>query len=314
MLPFASPLIEASNHMNVRRRLGSSEITVCPIGLGGMPMSIYRRQSEGQSIRVILAALEAGMNFIDTADAYCLDDCDTGHNERLIAGALKEWKGHSMVVATKGGCIRPHGAWQRDGRPEHLRRACERSLIALGVERITLYQLHGPDPNVPFADSVGVLADLQRVGKIQHIGLSNVSVRQIVEAVKIAPIVSVQNRCNFHDHSAWRQGVVQHCEKHGIAFLPYSPVGGRAKDLIANDPCLKNVAQGHQATPFEVALAWLLARSPVMIPIPGASRVESAVSSAKAMQIQLSEDDMRELNAVIPAFIRRVKRYIATHY
>jgi aryl-alcohol dehydrogenase-like predicted oxidoreductase len=312
MPPFASPLIEASNHMIARRHLGSSEITVCPIGLGGMPMSIYRRQSEVQSIRVILAAIEAGMDFIDTADAYCLDDCDTGHNERLIARALKEWKGHPVVVATKGGCIRPNGGWQRDGRPEHLRRACDNSLIALGVERITLYQLHGPDLQVPFADSVGAIANLQRNGKIQHIGLSNVSVRQIEEAMAIVPIVSVQNRCNFHDHSAWQQGVVQHCEQRGIAFLPYSPVGGRAKGLIANDPCLKNVAQRIQATSFEVALAWLLARSPVMIPIPGASRVESAVSSAKALQIRLSADDMQKLNSPFPAFIRRLKRFITS--
>jgi|SRR5579864_94830 len=300
--------------MNARRRLGSSEIMVRPIGLGAMPMSIQHRSTQAQSLRVILAALDAGMDFIDTADVYCADDTDIGHNERLIGAALKEWKGGPVLVGTKGGFTRPNGAWHHDGRPEHLQRACEQSLRALGVERITLYQLHAPDPAVPFADSVGALAELQRAGKIQHLGLSNVSVRQIEAAVKLAPIVSVQNRCNFVDHSAWRQGVVQYCEQHGIAFVAYSPVGGGGTTYIANDPCLNQVARRHQATPFQIALAWLLARSPVIIPIPGASQVETARSSAKAMEIQLSADDMRQLNAPLPAFCRRVKRFLASRF
>ena len=297
-----------------RRRLGSSPTWVRPIGLGAMPMSIQDRRSASESIRVILAALEAGIDFIDTADVYCLDDADIGHNERLIAAALREWKGHPVLVATKGGFARPGGRWQHNGRPEHLRQACDNSLKALGVERIALYQLHTPDPAVPFGDSIGAIAELQRVGKIQHIGLSNVSVRQIEAASAVVPIVSVQNRCNFHDHTAWRHGVIQHCEQHGIAFLPYSPVGGRGKHWIANDPCLKNVAERHQATAYEIALAWLLACLPVMIPIPGASRAESAISSANATQIQLSADDMRQLNATLPAFLRRIQRYLTSRF
>src|SRR5690606_14160212 len=136
-----------------KRALGPAGISVFPIGLGGMPMSIRKERDEANGVRVILAALEAGVDLIDTADVYCLDDDDLGHNERLIAKALEQWRGHSVVVATKGGCIRPEGRWDVDGRPEHLRAACDRSLKALGVERIQLYQLHAPDPSVPFADT-----------------------------------------------------------------------------------------------------------------------------------------------------------------
>jgi len=287
--------------MEDRRPLGSSGITVRPVGLGGMPLSLQRRPSTEESIRVILAALDAGIDFIDTADAYCLDQSDIGHNERLIAAALKQWQGHPVVVATKCGCIRPEGRWERNGHPDHLRKACDASLQALGLAQIPLYQLHAPDPAVPFTDSIGALAELQRAGKIQHIGLSNVSVRQIQQASATVPVVSVQNRCNPHDRSAWQQGVIEHCEKNGIAFLPYSPVGGsRGKELIAHDPALQAVAARHEATPFQVALAWLLASSPVMIPIPGASRAESAVGSARAMALKLTADDMAALNQALP--------------
>jgi aryl-alcohol dehydrogenase-like predicted oxidoreductase len=292
--------------MGESRPIGSSGIKVRPIGLGGMALSLQRRPSENEGIRVILAALETGIDFIDTADVYCLDDNELGHNERIIARALQQWKGHPVVVATKCGCIRPEGRWDRNGRPEHIRQACEASLKALGLAQITLYQLHAPDPAVPFADSVGAMAELQRAGKIQHIGLSNVSVRQIEQATGIAPIVSVQNRCNIHDRSSWQhsvgqQGVVQYCEQHGIAFLAYSPVGGnRGKDTLGHDAKLQAVATRLSATPFQVALAWLLAKSPVMIPIPGASKMESAVSSGKAMDLVLSPQDLAELDAAFP--------------
>lgn len=281
----------------LRRALGRSGRRVFPIGLGAMPMSIRPERDEASGVRVILAALEAGVELIDTADAYCLDDDDTGHNERLIAKALEQWRGHEVIVATKGGSVRPEGRWERDGRPEHLKRACERSLRALGVERISLYQLHAPDPRVPFADSVGALVDLQREGKIEHVGLSNVSVEQIEIARGIVDVVSVQNRLNLFDRDSLDGGVLAHCEEHDIAFLPFGPVGGgNGRVRTKEHPVVNEVAREHDATPYEVALAWLLAKSPLIIPIPGASKAENIRSSVRAASLVLHGDDVRRLD------------------
>ena len=280
-----------------QRVLGESGIAVSCIGLGAMPMSITGRPDESSSVRVIHASLAAGVTFIDTADVYCLDHTDIGHNERLIARALKEWPGgDQIVVATKGGLERPDGDWTTNGRPEHLRRACEASLRALGLESIPLYQLHAPCDDHPFEDSVGELARLRDEGKIQHVGLSNVSTEQITQAQAIVSIVSVQNRCNPHDTSAWDEGVLARCEADGMAFLAYSPVGGFEKDDVASDPTLNEVGARYSKSPYEVALAWLLASSPVMLPIPGASKVSSAVSSATASELILGPADMAYLD------------------
>jgi aryl-alcohol dehydrogenase-like predicted oxidoreductase len=284
-----------------RRLLGSSGIEVNPIGLGGMPLSIRNRPDESIGVRVIHAALDAGMDFIDTADVYCLDDQEIGHNERLIAKALSDWSGPPPIVATKGGLERPDGAWTKNGRPDALKRACERSLRALEVETITLYQLHAPDPAVPFEDSVGALADLKKEGKIENVGLSNVSVAEIDRARKIVDIASVQNRCNPFDRRSFSEGVVKHCETLGIAFLPYSPVGGsRGKSEVKGDPFLNEIAARHDASPFEIALAWLLKKSEIAIPIPGASKPQNARSSAKAMTIELEPADLFQLDAAFP--------------
>ena len=237
--------------MTHKRPLGPTGISVHPIGLGGMQLSLAGRPADADGVQVILAALDAGVELIDTADVYCTSDADIGHNERLIARALREWTGHPVTVATKGGMVRPDGRWVRSGRPEHLRAACEASLRALGVDAITLYQLHVPDDAVPFADSFGALADLRAAGKVVHLGLSNVDVAHIEAARRIAPIVSVQNRCNPLDRSAWQAGVVQHCEREGLAFLPYCPVGGaRGKGQVGDDRTLARIAArpqlGHQ--------------------------------------------------------------------
>lgn len=283
------------------RPLGSSGIAVSCIGLGGMPMSIQGRPDEAHGIGVIHAALDAGITFIDTADVYCLDDSEIGHNERLIAKALAAWPSADVVIATKGGLERPGGAWVSNGRPEHLRAACERSLQALSVERIDLYQLHSPDPGVPFADSVGALADLRREGKIRHVGLSNVDVSHIREAQEIVPVVSVQNRCNLFDTGSFENGVVRYCEQHGIAFLPHSPVGGHGGHArLAQHEELGHMAARLAVTPYELALAYLLAISPVMIPIPGASRTASVQSSARAAEIVLSDEDLAALRRMFP--------------
>ena len=279
------------------RMLGSSGIAVSSIGLGGMPMSISGRPEAAESVRVIHAALDAGMTFIDTADVYCHDHRDIGHNERLIARALRERpQGGEVLVATKGGLERPDGDWTTNGTPEHLRSACEASLRALGVESIALYQLHAPCDDHPFEDSVGELARLRDAGKIQHVGLSNVTVEQITLAQAIVPIVSVQNRCNPHDPSAWQDGVISRCEADGMAFFPYSPVGGFGKADIGTDATLREVGERHGVSPYEVALAWLLASSPAMLPIPGASKVSSAVSSARAADLTLTALDMSTLD------------------
>lgn len=289
------------------RPLGSSGLRVRPIGLGGMPLSIRGRPSEAEALRVIHAALDAGMDFIDTADVYCQDHRDIGHNERLIAQALRTWPTRTeVIVATKGGLERPDGDWTTNGKPEHLKKACDASLRALGVEAIALYQLHAPDDDVPFEDSVGALADLRAAGKIRHVGLSNVSVAQIDAARAIVPIVSVQNLCNPFTRRAFDEGVVQACEQGGLAFLPYSPVGGgHGKVRVQDDPTLRGIAgkhsqEGRRVSPFQVTLAWLLATSPVMIPIPGASRIQSAVDSAAAMELVLDDGDLAALRQAFP--------------
>ncbi|CAK4836608.1 unnamed protein product [Aphanomyces euteiches] len=263
--------------------------------MGGMPLSVSGRPSESQSIETIHAAIEQGITFIDTADAYCLDDSENGHNERLIAKALKQHP--EVVVATKGGHIRPNGAWVTDGRPVHLRQACEDSLKALGVEAITLYQFHRPDPSVPFAESVGAVADLQREGKIIHIGISNVSVTQLEAALLITKVVSVQNRMNLFDRSS--MDVLKLCEELGIAFLPYSPLTGMGSaGNIGDNETLSRIALAHNASPQQVALAWLLQLSNIIIPIPGSSRKANMINCAEAINVKLTAEDMASLHAL----------------
>ncbi len=281
-----------------QRTMGSTGREVGCIGLGAMPLSLSGRPDEAQAREVIAQAVDAGMTLIDTADVYCLDDDDIGHNERLIAKVLAEIGVRGEVlVATKGGLRRPRGAWTTDGRPERLRAACEASLRHLGVDHIELYQLHAPDSKVPLGDSVGALAELQEQGKIRYIGLSNVSVAEIELGRSIVEVVSVQNRLNVWDTTSLENGVVDYCTEHGIAFLPYSTVGGHfGHARAAEDPKLQSVAQRLGCSPYEVLLAWLLALSPVVIPIPGASRPESVRSSAAAAELELSDEAMAVLD------------------
>jgi aryl-alcohol dehydrogenase-like predicted oxidoreductase len=266
-----------------------------------MSLSLRLRPPEDEAVRLLHAALDAGIDFLDTADAYCQGDGDLGHNERLLARALQDRPPGSVLVATKGGMERPGGRWLVNGSPEHLKRSCEASLKALGVEAIALYQLHRPDLRVPFADSVGALAELRDAGKVLHVGLSNVSVDQVRTASAIVPVVSVQNRCHPYDRGAWQDGVIRHCEESGIAFLAYSPVGGmRDRDLVAQDPVLGEIGRAHGVAPQQVALAWLLAASPVLIAIPGATRLASALGSAAAMDLELTEEDRATLERAFP--------------
>jgi aryl-alcohol dehydrogenase-like predicted oxidoreductase len=277
--------------------LGRTRRRVTRIGLGGMPLSIQGRPDWEEAKAVVRRAVELGVNFIDTADVYCLDDSDVGHNERLIGEALREaGAGDEVLVATKGGLARPEGRWENDASPAQLRRACEASLGALGVERIDLYQLHAPDPRVRFEDSVGELARLYEEGKVRAVGLSNVSLMQLRAAEALVPITSVQNRYNPWDRGAEQNGLIRYCDQHSVTFLPYSPVGGHRKvKLLRESERLKEIGERHGATPEELVLAWILGVSPSLVPIPGARRIESIESSVRAASLRLDEKTRREL-------------------
>ena len=277
--------------------------TVSAIGLGGMPMSIEGRPDEARSIATIHAALEAGVTLIDTADAYHLHADDVGHNEELIARALRTWGGDAsdVLVATKGGHLRPgDGSWTQDGRPEYLKEAVKASARRLGVEAIGLYQFHRPDPRVPYADSVGAIRDLLDEGVIELAGISNANVAQIDEANEIlgGRLVSVQNQFSPAFRSSL--GELEHCAALGIAFLPWSPLGGiaRAGAVGERHDAFQRVADAHGVSPQQVALAWELALAPVVIPIPGASRPESIRDSVRAVELELMSDELASLSDV----------------
>jgi aryl-alcohol dehydrogenase-like predicted oxidoreductase len=282
------------------RSLGPGAPDVSVVGLGGMHLSIDGRPDEETALRVIHAALDAGATILDTADVYCLDDADIGHNERLIAGALRTWGGRrdAVVVATKGGMTRPGGRWERNGRPEHLRRACDRSLKALETDRIDLYQLHAPDPEVPFPESVGALVELQREGKIRWIGVSNVTVADIQAVARLTPLVAVQNRLNPFFREALSGGVVAECARRGFGFLAYSPVGGgRLNKKLPDHPVLRPIARRHGISPHAVVLAWVLAQGDTVIAIPSARTPEHAADSLTATDVQLSAAELAAIDA-----------------
>lgn len=284
----------------VPRRLGVDGPKVSPVGLGAMLLSIAGRPPEAQAIRVVHAALDAGITFIDSADAYCLDESEFNHNERLLAKALAQRPSNDVIVATKCACRRPSGAWTVDARPEYLIEAAHASLRALGVDALDLLQLHAPDSRVPFEESVGALADLRRQGKVRHVGLSNVSVQEIAQARRIVPIASVQNRYNLMARQAETDGIVDYCTKNGIAFIAYSPFGGsRLAPTLGTLGQLAALAKRRRVSPYRLAIAWLLAKSPNVIPIPGARRPESITDSTRGVGIELGEADLREIEAAV---------------
>jgi aryl-alcohol dehydrogenase-like predicted oxidoreductase len=284
--------------MTPTRKLADAD--VFPIGLGGMPMSLEGRPPEERSIRTIHAALDAGVNLIDTADAYSRNDSDIGHNERLIAKAIADRR-DGVIIATKGGHTRTaDGGWELDGSPEHIRRACEASLKALDTDRIDLYQYHRPDPTVPYAETIGAFKELQDEGKIRWIGISNANVEQIEETRSMVDLVSVQNQLSLEYPFPLDKGEVELCERHGIAFLPWSPLGGisnAARAAGSHDP-VEAAKQAHGVSPQQVALAWLLSLSPVVIPIPGASRPESIADSVKAVDLELTHEELHAIGGI----------------
>jgi aryl-alcohol dehydrogenase-like predicted oxidoreductase len=277
------------------RPLGADAPAVSAIGYGGMHLSILERPVESDAIRVIHAALDHGVTLFDTADVYCLDQLDIGHNERLIARALASWGGarDGVIVATKGGMVRPGGGWERNGRPGHIRSACEASLKALGTDVIDLYQFHAPDPTVPFAESMGAFRDLRDAGKVRFVGISNVSVPQIEQARAIVPVVSVQNRLSPFFREAVDTGVVAHCSRHGIGFLAYSPVGGgRLNRKLPCHPTAVALGERHGATAHQIVLAWVRAQGPTVIPIPSARTVPHVLDSIHAASLQLTRAEL----------------------
>jgi aryl-alcohol dehydrogenase-like predicted oxidoreductase len=276
--------------------------TVSAIGLGEMPLSIEGRPDRRRAIATIHASLDAGVTIIDTADAYSLGVQEHGHGERLVAEALAAYGGPTddVLVATKGGHRRPgDGSWTVHGDPAYIKEACEASLKALGVDAIGLYQYHRPDPSIPWAESVGALADLLDEGKILMAGVSNATVAQIDEAQQVlnGRLVSVQNEFSPRFRSS--ENELEHCEKLGIAFIPWSPLGGigRSDRIEGNFPAFADVAKEVGASPQQVTLAWMLAKGSRVIPIPGSSRPETALASAAAADIALTPDQVARLDA-----------------
>ncbi|HZT52627.1 MAG TPA: aldo/keto reductase [Stellaceae bacterium] len=264
------------------------DLTVDRLGFGALHIAGGGSSSFGPpadkraALALLRRAVEAGVQLIDTADSY-----GPAVSETLIAEALHPYP-KGLVIATKGGLTRPStGRWDADGRPAHLREACEASLKRLKLERIDLYQLHTVDPRVPLEDSVGALAELKRQGKIRHIGVSNFDTRQLARARKVTEIVSVQNLYNLGDRSSDR--VIDVCERDGLAFLPWYPLHGRS--AVDASPRLRAVAQRHKATTAQIVLAWLLRRSPAMLPIPGTSQVAHFEENWAAREIALSDED-----------------------
>jgi pyridoxine 4-dehydrogenase len=268
------------------RRLGFGAMRITGEGIWGPP------EDPDGAKEVLKRTLELGINLIDTADSYGPEV-----SEQLIADALYPYP-DELVIATKGGLRRTGpGEWPRDARPERLKECCERSLQRLRLERIDLYQLHSPDPDVPYEESMGAMKELQDEGKVRHVGVSNVSVEQLEVARGITEVVSVQNRYNLEDRDS--EDVLQVCERDGLGFIPWFPLatGGLAQP---GGP-LDEIAREHDARPSQVALAWLLGHSPVMLPIPGTSSVEHLEENVEATRLQLSEEELERIEAAAAA-------------
>jgi len=263
-------------------RLGFGAMRITGQGIWGQPAD------HDAAIQVLRRAVELGVNFIDTADAYGPEI-----SENLIREALAPYDG--VTIATKGGMTRSGpNQWSADGRPEHIREALEASLRRLGVEQIELYQLHRPDPQVPFLDSVQTFFDLQREGKVRHVGLSNVSVEQLEQALELGPIASVQNSYSVLNRTS--ENVLRMCEQQGIMFIPYFPIGGNMGGL--SERVLNEIADAHEATTRQIGLAWLLQHSPVIVPIPGTGSVSHLEENMQALAITLTGDEVRQLDAL----------------
>jgi aryl-alcohol dehydrogenase-like predicted oxidoreductase len=282
------------------QQLGKTGVFVSEIGLGGMPLSIANRPPESQSIQVIHRALDLGITFIDTADAYCQDESDKHHNEKLIHKALSSYQGDvsRVIVATKGGLMRPNGSWGRNGNPEHLRQTIRESFEALGGEKpIDVWQYHAPDTNYSIAESLAPAKEAVDAGLIRFVGVSNFSVEQIKQARDVVDIVSVQNQYSPWERQPETDGVLQYCTQEHLTFLPWSPFGGsRRHENLSDIPAIAQLAKSKGVSVYNIVLAWLRSQSPSILPIPGASKISSIEDSARAVNVTLSDEEVQKID------------------
>lgn len=280
------------------------------LGLGCMRLSTSRDRNDQRGVAVIRAALDTGITLLDSANSYCFDEADRGHNERLIARAMVEWSGDrsTITVATKGGMQRPDGEWIPDGRAKALRESCDASRRALAQDTIDLYQLHVVDPRTPLVTSVRALAKLRDDLWIRDVGLCNVTVSQIREAQAIVPIASVQVSLGPLDDENLRNGVAEYCRDNGIRLIAHRPLGGDRRKALARDIVVRTIADRHDAIPEEVALAWLLTFGERVVPLPGATRIETVTSIGRASGIRLTDEERGLLDAKFAGTLLRIPR------
>ena len=283
------------------KQLGNTDVTISAIALGGMPLSLSSRPPESQAIEVIHRALDLGVTLIDTADSYCKDESDKHHNERLISKAIQQYKGDTsnVIVATKGGLMRPNGDWTRNGNPDHLRETIKVSFESLGGNKpIDIWQYHAPDPNYTIAESLTPAKEAVESGLIRFIGVSNFSVEQIKQARDVVDIVSVQNQYNPWSRQPEFDGVLKYCEQEKLTFLPWSPLGGsRRVSRLQDIPVISKLAQEKGASVYSIVLAWLRAKSPVIVPIPGASKITSIEDSVRSLEVKLSDQEVSKIDS-----------------
>lgn len=283
------------------KQLGNTGVTISAIGLGGMPMSLSSRPPESEAIKVIHRALELGVTLIDTADSYCKDESDKHHNERLIRKALQQYNGDvsHITVATKGGLMRPNGTWTRNGNPDHLRQTIGKSFSVLGGEKpIDLWQYHAPDPDYTIEESLAAAKAAVDEGFIRFVGVSNFSVEQIKRARDVVEIVSVQNQYNPWYRQPEQDGVLEYCENEKLTFLPWSPLGGsRRADKLEDIQAIAELAKEKGVSVYQIVLAWLRTKSTAIVPIPGASKISSIEDSVQAVDVKLSEEEVRRIDA-----------------
>lgn len=283
--------------------LGPTDRTVSVIGFGAMHLSLEGRPPEDEAIEVLHHVFDRGVTFIDTADSYCQDESDKHHGERIVRKALDAYDGDTsdILVATKGGLMRPDGRWVTNGDPEHLRATIRESYAALGGEKpIELWQHHSPDGDFSIQESLQPVREAVEEGLIRYVGVSNYSVEQIEAAREVVEVVSVQNQYSPWHRKPERDGVLTYCEQEGLTFLPYSPLGGRsrAKDLHEFGD-LMMLANKKGISPQRLVLAWLMAKSSAVLPIPGASRIETAEDSIAAVDVSLSDEEVRRIERAI---------------
>ncbi len=282
------------------KELGNTGVRISAIALGGMPMSLSNRPEETQAIATIHRALDLGITLIDTADSYCKDESDKHHNEKLIQKALQQYKGDvsNVVVATKGGLMRPNGAWTRNGNPEHLRKTIRESFQALGGEKpIDVWQYHSPDPEYSIEASLAPVKAAVEEGLIRFVGVSNFSVEQIKRAQDVVEIVSVQNQYNPWYRLPELDRVLNYCEREKLTFLPWSPLGGSRRFASLKEITeIAQLAQEKGVSVYCIVLAWLMAKSPCIVPIPGASKVSSVEDSVRAVDVKLSQEEVETID------------------